>query len=84
MPTYDYKIEATGAVIEVKHSMAITPLNWGELCTLCNLDPQQIPEDSAVTKLLSATGVVKSTTLKNPETPPCMSNGSCPSGGCGL
>ncbi len=84
MPSYDYRIEATGDVIEVKHTMAMTPLNWGELCMLCNLDPQDIPADSAVTKLISAAGVVKSGTLKNPEAPPCMSGGGCPSGGCGI
>ena len=84
MPSYDYRIEATGAVIEVKHTMALTPINWGELCALCDLDPQDIPADSAVTKLLSAAGVVKSKTLKNPEAPPCMSGGGCPSGGCGI
>ncbi|MGH1462645.1 MAG: zinc ribbon domain-containing protein [Neptuniibacter sp.] len=82
MPSYDYRIEATGQVIEVKHTMAMTPVNWGELSLLCNLDPQEIPGDSAVTKLISAAGVVKSKTLKNPEAPPCMTGGGCPGGGC--
>lgn len=84
MPTYDYRIEATGDVIEVKHTMALTPRTWEELCLLANLDPQGIPSDSAVTKLLSTAGIVKSATLKNPEAPPCMSGGGCPSGGCGI
>ena len=84
MPTYDYRIEATGDVVEVKHTMALTPKTWGELCLLANLDPQEIPENSEVTKLLTTVGVVKSTTLKNADAPPCMSGGGCPSGGCGF
>lgn len=84
MPTYDYRIEATGDVVEVKHTMALTPKTWGELCLLANLDQQEIPENSEVTKLLTTTGVVKSATLKNADAPPCMSGGGCPSGGCGF
>lgn len=84
MPTYDYRIDATGDVVEVKHTMALTPVNWGELCELANLDPQNIPLDSEVTKLLSAAGVVKSQTLKSSNAPPCKSGGGCPSGGCGI
>lgn len=84
MPTYDYRIEATGNVIEAKHTMALTPQNWGELCQLANLDPQGIAPETEITRLLSSTGVVKSAALKNPESPPCMSGGGCPSGGCGV
>lgn len=83
MPTYDYRIEATGDVVEVKHTMALTPRTWDELCELCNLDPSQFPLDSSVTKLLSSAGIVKNTALKNPTPPPCMTGGGCPSGGCG-
>ncbi len=84
MPTYDYRIEATGDVIEVKHTMALTPRNWGELCQLANIDPQSIPVETGVTKLLNSAGLVKSSTLKNPESPPCANGGGCPSGGCGI
>ncbi|WP_286238314.1 zinc ribbon domain-containing protein [Neptuniibacter halophilus] len=84
MPTYDYRIEATGEVIEVRHTMALTPKTWEELCLLGNLQAQDIPPESPVTKLLTAAGVVKSSTLKNPEAPPCMSGGGCPGGGCGI
>ncbi|KXJ56087.1 MAG: regulator [Neptuniibacter sp. Phe_28] len=82
MPTYDYRIEATGDVIEVKHTMALTPKNWGELCQLANISLLNIPPESKATKLLTAAGIIKSHTLNTPDTRPCAHGGDCPSGGC--
>lgn len=80
MPTYVYRIEALGDVIEVQHTMALTPKNWGELCLLAKLDPLDIPENSEISKLISTTGIPKSV-LKKPVAAPCIPNDSCPT--CG-
>ena len=85
MPTYDYRCEASGQIVEVKHSISQTITNWGELCETGSFDTQGIPADTPVTKVISTTGgVVKSNTLKNPAAPPCMTGGGCPGGSCGI
>ena len=82
MPTYDYRILATGAVHEVKHSITVKAVTWGELCALGNLDPGDTDPASPVERLLSAAGVVRRNTLRNPE-PPC-GGGGCAGGACGF
>ncbi len=84
MPTYDYRCEVDEQVYEVKHAMAVTISNWGELCQAGDLDPGKTPLESAVTKLMSGGGVVSSAALKNPEAPPCMTGQGCSGGGCGF
>ncbi|UTW03230.1 zinc ribbon domain-containing protein [Amphritea atlantica] len=83
MPTYDYRCDTTGAVIEVRHPMAIKISTWADLCDIGGLDAGTTPADAPVTKLLSTAGVISNKTLKNPENPPCMSGGGCP-GRCGI
>lgn len=82
MPTYDYRCEVTGEIFEVKHKIGAIISTWAELCELNQIEPGDIPLESEVTKLLSAPGLVKSSSLKNPAPPPCMTGGGCPSGGC--
>ncbi|MCV6590471.1 MAG: zinc ribbon domain-containing protein [Marinobacterium sp.] len=84
MPTYDYRLELTGEVFEVKHRMSEKLYNWGELCEVAGVEPGETPVDSPVTRILSAVGVMKSSSLKNPQMPPCMSGGGCSGGGCGV
>jgi hypothetical protein len=84
MPTYDYRCAANGRVYEVNHPMAVTIRNWTELCAAGRLDPEDIPGETPVRKVISMTGgVIHSSTLSNPESPPCAAGGACPSGGCG-
>lgn len=84
MPTYDYCIESTGEIIEVNHTPVLTPVNWGELCMLCSLEPEDIPLETKITKLLAATGVFKRRRAQNAAPHPCSHNchGDCPEGGC--
>ena len=82
MPSYDYRCEANGQVFEVKHSISQKVSTWGELCEVGNIDPQDIAADVSVKKVISTGGVVKSSSLKNPEAPPCMTGGGCSGGGC--
>lgn len=81
MPTYVYSIEALGGVIEVQHTTALTPKNWGELCLLAKLDPLDIPESAEISKLISTTGIPKNA-FKKPLPAACNTDSDCPS--CGL
>jgi len=84
MPTYDYRCEADQKVYEVSHAMSEKLSTWGELCDKAGISPGDIAVDTKVTRLISGGGVVKSSALKNPEAPPCMSGGGCPGSRCGI
>lgn len=84
MPTYDYRCEATQEVFEVQHAMSEKLSTWAELCALLDMETGNIAPDSKVTRLISGGGVVKSSVLKNPEAPPCMTSGGCSGGACGI
>lgn len=84
MPTYDYRCEADQKVYEVKHSMSERLNTWGELCDRVGISTGEITPDTRVTRLISSAGVVKSSSLKNPEAPPCATGGGCPGGSCGF
>ncbi len=87
MPTYDYRCEANGRVVEVRHPMSETLSTWGELCRLAGIDPGDTPEDAPVRRLISGGYVVSSAGLANPapacDAPGC-GMGGCASGACGL
>lgn len=76
MPTYDYRCEANGQLYEVKHPMALRISTWGELKVLADIEDDSIPDSAPVSKVLNTGGVVKSSSLKNPEP-------ACPVSGCG-
>lgn len=84
MPTYDYRLDLTGEVFEVRHSMSEKLTSWGELCERVGMEMGAVAADSPISRLLSAAGVVKSSSLKNPAAPPCMTGGGCSGGGCGI
>lgn len=50
MPTYDYRCEANGQVVEVIHSLSETITNWGELCIRAGIEPGATPADAAVAR----------------------------------
>ncbi len=81
MPTYDYRCQANGKLYEVKHPMSLTVRTWGELKVLADIEDDAIPDDAAVNKVLNTGGVVKSSSLKNPQAPACPVSG-CGGGGC--
>ena len=82
MPTYDYRCEANQKVYEVKHSMSERLDTWGELCERAGFSAGGIALDTRVTRLITGAGLVKSSSLKNPEAPPCMAGGGCAGGRC--
>ena len=84
MPTYDYRCERNGQVVEVKHRMSERVANWGELCVLAEIDPGKIPLDTLVEKLITGGQVVRRSSLGDDEAPACGSGPCCGGGVCGL
>ncbi len=85
MPTYDYRCEANGQIIEVNHRMNETLACWGEVCKYAAIDPGDIPADSPVTRLATGGQVVTSTNLGSGSAPACETGGPCCGAGlCGL
>ena len=48
MPTYDYRCEANGRVVEVNHRMSEAISTWGELCQKAGIDQGETAADSPV------------------------------------
>jgi len=82
MPTYDYRCEDNGRVVEVKHRLNETIATWAELCERAGIDPGTTPANTPVRRLATGGQVVSSTSLKD-SVPPCAS-GTCGGGGCGF
>lgn len=82
MPSYDYRCQANGRVVEVRHGMSESVATWGELCARAGIDLGATPADSPVERLISASQVVRSASLGS--APPCASGPCCGGGGCGF
>ena len=83
MPSYDYRCEHNGQVIEVMHKMSEKLSTWGELCELSGKELGDTPADAPVVRLITGGNVVSSSALSNPEAPAC-GMGGCAGGMCGL
>ena len=83
MPTYDYRCEANGRVVEVRHRMNETLSNWGQLCEQAGIDPGDTAADAPVQRLATGGQVVKSSSLGE-SAPPCASGSCCGGGMCGF
>jgi len=84
MPTYDYQCEANGRIVEVKHKMSEVISTWGELCVANGWEVGETPSDAPVKKLATGGQVVTSSSLGEPNAPPCATGGGCPGGACGF
>jgi hypothetical protein len=84
MPTYDYRCEENGQVVEVKHRMSEEVSTWGDLCKLAEISPGEIPADTPVTRLATGGQVVKSSSLGDANAPACATGPCCGGGMCGL
>lgn len=82
MPTYDYKCEANGKIVEVQHRMSERVMTWGALCELAHIEPGETPLDAQVTRLPTGGNVLKSGLSQS--APPCQTGGGCPGGACGF
>jgi hypothetical protein len=85
MPTYDYRCESNGRVVEVSHRMSEKLATWGELCERAHLDCGDTPADAPVQRLATGGNVITSNSLGSGTAPPaCGTGGCCPTGVCGL
>ena len=83
MPSYDYRCEANGRVVEVRHSMSEKLSTWGEVCEKADIPLDDTATDAPVVRLITGGNVVSSAALSNPEAPACGAGG-CGGGMCGL
>ena len=83
MPSYDYRCEANGRVVEVRHSMSEKLSTWGEVCEKADIPLDDTATDAPVVRLITGGNVVSSAALSNPEAPAC-GTGGCGGGMCGL
>jgi len=84
MPTYDYRCEANGLTVEVKHRMSEEIHTWGQLCELAGIDPGNTVTSAPVKRLATGGQVVKSGTLGESAAPPCSAGPCCGGGMCGF
>ena len=85
MPTYEYRCEANGRMVEVRHNMAERLASWGELCERAGLSPGTTDPATPVEKLISAGFIHAGAGTSEPAcaAPEC-GNGFCGSGACGM
>ena len=83
MPRYDYRCEANGQVVEVRHRMSEKLQTWGEVCEKAGIPLGDTASDTPVARLITGGSVVSSAALSNPDAPACGSGG-CGGGMCGL
>jgi hypothetical protein len=86
MPTYDYRCDTNGQVVEVSHRMSENLATWGELCTRAGIASGDTPADSPVHRLATGGNVISSTSRGSgaAPAPSCASGACCPGGFCGL
>ena len=84
MPTYDYRCDTNGRVVEVSHRMSDTVSTWGELCARANVDMGDTPSEAPVQRMATGGNVISSSNLGSGSAPACGTGGCCPSGVCGL
>lgn len=87
MPTYDYRCDANGRVLEVNHRMSESLSTWGELCERVGIEPASTPTDAPVYRLATGGNPISSTNPGSSGTSPvpaCNTGACCPTGMCGL
>ncbi len=84
MPTYDYRCETNGRVVEVMHRMSEQMNTWGELCAKAGVESGDTPKDAPVTRLANGGNIISSSAMGADPAPACPPGGCCPGGMCGL
>ena len=83
MPTYDYRCDTNGVVVEVKHGMGELLMTWGELCARSGHDPGDTPLNSSITRLATGGQIVKRSSLGDSANTACDAGPCCGGGICG-
>jgi hypothetical protein len=80
MAIYEYRCEANGRTVEVRHGMSEEIRTWGELAERAGLEPGDTPVAAPVERLMSA-GVPMTgggaPERSGPSGPPCGSACAC-------
>jgi len=84
MPTYDYRCNTNGRVVEVNHRMSEQIATWGELCERAKVPCGDTPTDAPVHRLATGGNVITSGSLGSGTAPACGTGGCCPTSVCGL
>ena len=86
MPTYDYRCETNGRVLEVSHRMSVTLNTWGELCQQAGVEVGDTPAEAPVQRLATGGNIISSTSRGSHTSapPPCASGGCCQGGMCSM
>lgn len=85
MPTYDYRCDDNGKVLEVSHRMSESLSTWGELCTRLGMEPGETSVEAPVHRLATGGNILSSTARAGGgEAPACATGSCCPGGSCGL
>jgi hypothetical protein len=79
---YEYRCEANGRLVEVRHRMAERLSTWGALCERAGIPPGPTDPNSPVEKLISAGFIGSAASEPACEAPGC-GRGACGMGGCG-
>lgn len=86
MPTYDYRCEINGRVLEVSHRMSVELNTWGELCQQAGVEVGDTPAEAPVQRLATGGNIISSTSRGRDAVPmpPCASGGCCQGGTCSM
>ncbi len=76
MPTYEYYCEENDLTVEVIHGMDDSISTWGDLCDKAGIELGETPQNTAVTRKLSAISLLPKKGSKG-------DSGGCCGGGCG-
>ncbi len=83
MPTYDYRCDDNGRVVEVKHRLNETLATWADLSERAGIDPGTTPGSAPVRRLATGGQIVSSGNLGD-SAPPCATGACCGGGRCGF
>ena len=84
MPTYDYRCDANGQVVEVSHGMNEALATWGELCARAGIDLGDTPAATPVRRLITGGYVITSSGRNEAPAASCNAGPCCGGGVCGL
>jgi hypothetical protein len=84
MPTYDYRCESNGRVVEVMHRMSEQLHTWGALCDKAGVEPGDTPRDAPVTRMATGGNPITSSSPSGSDGAPACMTGGCSGGMCGL
>jgi hypothetical protein len=84
MPTYDYRCDINGRVVEVSHRMSEKIATWGELCSKASIAPGDTALETPVMRMATGGNVIRSIGIKSDPAPACSTGSCCAGGMCGL